>query len=167
MFFCNGMLFDKVWQWKTATRAVCSSFVFYPCAYRERPISIIICQHDAGLSLCIQGTRISDCQELHRERFIPVYTGNTAIISYSWCQCAVYPCVYREHINTIICTLNIDGLSLCIQGTRFDIDSRLVNERFIPVHTGNSTVRTLIQPTFPVYPCAYRELPNYNILFYN
>ena len=50
-----------------------------------------------GLSLCIQGTLKLTFARIIRERFIPVYTGNTIYeFGYDLVD-TVYPCVYREH----------------------------------------------------------------------
>ena len=70
-----------------------------------------------GLSLCIQGTLISNSSHFKNGRFIPVYTGN--ILS-KFCRIivfSVYPCVYREHDEDSIYEKTDVGLSLCIQGT--------------------------------------------------
>ena len=90
-----------------------------------------------GLSLCIQGTLISNSSHFKNGRFIPVYTGN--ILS-KFCRIivfSVYPCVYREHDEDSIYEKTDVGLSLCIQGTcGYQFFSLLIN-RFIPVYTGN------------------------------
>ena len=52
-------------------------------------------------------------------RFIPVYTGNTKKLFKFGYSCSVYPCVYKEH-GAILRQINqTNGLSLCIQGTRY------------------------------------------------
>ena len=80
---------------------------------------------------------------------------------------AVYPCVYREHLNNATLTVTNDGLSLCIQGTHHTLIFLKSIGRFIPVYTGNTTYLNLAPGCAAVYPCVYREHPNYNILFYN
>ena len=70
-----------------------------------------------GLSLCIQGTHLTTYSISHPMRFIPVYTGNTDLISYMDKLFAVYPCVYREHVSDDSIIDSVNGLSLCIQGT--------------------------------------------------
>ena len=50
----------------------------------------------------------------------------------------VYPCVYREHENDLKILVKRFGLSLCVQGTRFTINTNQYFIRFIPVHTGNT-----------------------------
>ncbi len=90
----------------------------YPCVYREHCPNSTNPPNSPGLSLCIQGTRISTTFRssrgtvypcVYREhvilryfaqnqnRFIPVYTGNTNATNRSRRFYAVYPCVYREH----------------------------------------------------------------------
>ena len=94
------------------------SWSVYPCVYREHRISrespILI----FGLSLCIQGTLCTWASNLHCQRFIPVYTGNTDYYFPAFCVIAVYPCVYREHCTNESWNSSEIGLSLCIQGTR-------------------------------------------------
>ena len=95
-----------------------SSSAVYPCVYREHLLTLARVYFYRGLSLCIQGTpRESFCFCI-RNRFIPVYTGNTYPICIPWYRMAVYPCVYREHIRMVVFGEITHGLSLCIQGTR-------------------------------------------------
>ena len=70
-----------------------------------------------GLSLCIQGTRFLVRRVRRRPRFIPVYTGNSAVFLIVYFSCTVYPCVYRELISALDNAIYATGLSLCIQGT--------------------------------------------------
>ena len=72
-----------------------------------------------GLSLCIQGTWSPQRAARLSFRFIPVYTGNIEPVPSSARPTTVYPCVYREHAVWFPEVVNIDGLSLCIQGTFF------------------------------------------------
>ena len=71
----------------------------YPCVYREHSDPEIGEYKYIGLSLCIQGTRV---------------TGQSRAFFGK-----VYPCVYREHIKTYSEGNDAIGLSLCIQGTHF------------------------------------------------
>ena len=90
--------------------------------------------------------------------FIPVCTGNTKE-SADWASdLTVYPCAYREHLLPHLPSGKRLGLSLCIQGTRSVLHSLKLNERFIPVYTGNSSCIDRFSIISPVYPCAYREL---------
>ena len=57
-------------------------FAVYPCVYRKHPILIPAAYCWPGLSLCIQGTLIDAGNLTQNIRFIPVYTGNTPIITY-------------------------------------------------------------------------------------
>ena len=54
----------------------------YPCVYREHIKSDNQRNNYVGLSLCIQGTRSYWREIVLIWRFIPVYTGNTLIITY-------------------------------------------------------------------------------------
>ena len=110
-----------------------------------------------GLSLCIQGPRVTLHGWFLGLRFIPVYTGNTMnrYPRSSWTP--VYPCVYREHIlirNNSIWNI---GLSLCIQGTRLPTVHFSHFCRFIPVYTGNTLYYFINHKRGTVYPCVYRE----------
>ena len=140
----------------------------YPCVYREHEFNWI--------------------SIITRNRFIPVYTGNTpddelsddvdaglslciqgtlnATIYIHLCS-PVYPCVYREHIVKSYRGLRAIGLSLCIQGTLYSVFSHGFSSRFIPVYTGNMPIAPPNPAYLTVYPCVYREHTNYNILFYN
>ena len=54
----------------------------YPCVYREHFCPCKLAVIKCGLSLCIQGTRFKGSWFTVAKRFIPVYTGNTPIITY-------------------------------------------------------------------------------------
>ena len=90
-----------------------------------------------GLSLCIQGTRITAFIEIN----------NTT----------VYPCVYREHQKSAFYFVSFAGLSLCIQGTLVALPPPRMHQRFIPVYTGNTSGNALSLAIIAVYPCVYRE----------
>ena len=70
----------------------------------------------------------------------------------------VYPCVYRELASATWRELVINGLSLCIQGTRQYTIENAGKSRFIPVYTGNSVTFCICSTLRTVYPCVYREL---------
>ena len=129
----------------------------YPCVYREHQLNIGWKYFLAGLSLCIQGTRIDFTSSAGIGRFIPVYTGNTRIILAISARNSVYPCVYREHESIIKMRNARAGLSLCIQGTRAQFLPVLRYFRFIPVYTGNTFAFCKILNLMSVYPCVYRE----------
>ena len=112
-------------------------FSVYPCVYREHAANGVPDKPMTGLSLCIQGTHLCHTGENPLDRFIPVYTGNTCSNSSALIECAVYPCVYREHCYYQLISHRNLGLSLCIQGTRAVIRNQLVY--------------------LTVYPCVYRE----------
>ena len=139
----------------------------YPCAYREHIFfsSYIINIH--GLSLCIQGTYERTINRDKGFRFIPVHTGNIFVIGTVRFRRPVYPCAYREHQSWLLSNPLTIGLSLCIQGTLLLTFQIIYKCRFIPVHTGNIRPNASIMAQIAVYPCAYREHTNYNILFYN
>ena len=71
----------------------------YPCVYREHIAASFSTFSPSGLSLCIQGTQEPPPPTPLNMRFIPVYTGNTILISTLRKIPPVYPCVYREHTN--------------------------------------------------------------------
>ena len=119
----------------------------YPCVYREPGI-----KNDKKTSM---------------SRFIPVYTGNTSLQRALHYRPAVYPCAYREHVLLMSSFLIKNGLSLCIQGTHIAPTIENRPGRFIPVHTGNTQNVYFHSRSSTVYPCAYMEHTNYNILFYN
>ena len=54
----------------------------YPCVYREHNSFVLDFMLLSGLSLCIQGTQVRVPDVEICDRFIPVYTGNTLIITY-------------------------------------------------------------------------------------
>ena len=54
----------------------------YPCAYRELTYTNNALRAITGLSLCIQGTRLVRQHRRTLQRFIPVHTGNSPIITY-------------------------------------------------------------------------------------
>ena len=54
----------------------------YPCVYREHHWINLVRNWQCGLSLCIQGTPEPPLTPTYIVRFIPVYTGNTLIITY-------------------------------------------------------------------------------------
>ena len=118
----------------------------YPCVYREPGI-----KNDKKTSM---------------SRFIPVYTGNTSLQRALHYRPAVYPCAYREHVLLMSSFLIKNGLSLCIQGTRYRICWSCYCIRFIPVHTGNTSNLTARHCQLTVYPCAYREHIYLPILIY-
>ena len=89
---------------------------------------------------------------------IPVYTRNSPCIRHLPFVIVVYPCVYRELFLNAIGYRSQDGLSLCIQGTHYELRPPQYYLRFIPVYTGNSGVMPSILLRRAVYPCVYREL---------
>ena len=110
---------------------------------------------------------LTKIRKILHKRKIPVYTGNISVSAIFIISNSVYPCVYREHDMDTWVLLVFPGLSLCIQGTFGRNRTGCRYYRFIPVHTGNIRVRWYWCGWISVYPCAYREHTNYNILFYN
>ena len=53
----------------------------YPCVYRELNQKSCSINYTNGLSLCIQGTPVENANKVLFWRFIPVYTGNSSVIS--------------------------------------------------------------------------------------
>ena len=90
-------------------------------------------------------------------RIIPIHKGytNSPIKNSYWA--AVYPCVYREHLQFSNICLLAPGLSLCIQGTHLFHTTLYLALRFIPVYTGNTENKYWRNEGFAVYPCVYRE----------
>ena len=129
----------------------------YPCVYREHIIVFFNTCIDFGLSLCIQGTLWSHTENRWKFRFIPVYTGNTLHPPNIVICEPVYPCVYREHPCFIFLAWMKSGLSLCIQGTQYISFHAVINLRFIPVYTGNTSLFNVMVTVSSVYPCVYRE----------
>ena len=89
---------------------------------------------------------------------IPVYTGNSGLLSLTGVKFPVYPCVYRELEQDRSWRRHNCGLSLCIQGTQLNCAVLIWRKRFIPVYTGNSSALIFLSTTSAVYPCVYREL---------
>ena len=129
----------------------------YPCVYREHEENVLAKANDAGLSLCIQGTRFYRRWGWKGRRFIPVYTGNTRQSLWRASKNPVYPCVYREHKFTFDKCGTSNGLSLCIQGTLKEGFQESHQGRFIPVYTGNTKRKLILLLHYTVYPCVYRE----------
>ena len=69
----------------------------------------------------------------------------------------VYPCVYREHFFIFDHTSRFIGLSLCVQGTCYNLTVYNSLSRFIPVCTGNIYLEPSYHELQAVYPCVYRE----------
>ena len=133
----------------------------YPCVYREHWYSVFLRFTGWGLSLCIQGTQPRERPTSHQVRFIPVYTGNTRVMLIWFLKQPVYPCVYREHTFASNVGRTKGGLSLCIQGTPKKASIFLLQNRFIPVYTGNTSQFVTLELALPVYPCVYREHSKY------
>ena len=88
-------------------------------------------------------------------------TGNTSVLPIRVPTVPVYPCVYREHLDTGKTLNSPIGLSLCVQGTPIDNIDDHRGLRFIPVCTGNTRIFQLGIFFTTVYPCVYREhIPN-------
>ena len=125
--------------------------------YREHLEKNGVCVFNPGLSLCVQGTPFTSATAFNCRRFIPVCTGNTITLDIYCSDKTVYPCVYREHRLLPALDLLLDGLSLCVQGTRINTRLQIDCFRFIPVCTGNTMVLRPIASRKSVYPCVYRE----------
>ena len=93
-----------------------------------------------------------------------MYTGNTHPFTLATDWVTVYPCVYREHIWTITTIISNSGLSLCIQGTQCGCGFSDINQRFIPVYTGNTIAPSADTDPATVYPCVYREHERMQVL---
>ena len=90
--------FIPVYTGNTLTACVYSILnPVYPCVYREHDHCLKTVSEFVGLSLCIQGTLLISFINSLKSRFIPVYTGNTHFLIEPASKSPVYPCVYREH----------------------------------------------------------------------
>ena len=157
-FYWEGTRFIPVCTGNTSRRTGLTwAEAVYPCVYREHSIEIVETVQGTGLSLCVQGTHVMTFSYSFFIRFIPVCTGNTDSFKTRLCTAPVYPCVYREHDYIATDWEEMNGLSLCVQGTlhRIEIHYRLC--RFIPVCTGNTMSLLQFRFWLPVYPCVYRE----------
>ena len=122
---CTSMRFIPVYTGNT-TQNLIKIFLLavYPCVYREHSNATTTRWNKIGLSLCIQGTRY--------------------VLQLAVKKRTVYPCVYREHSNCLINSTYFAGLSLCIQGTRNVLPCGDHLNRFIPVYTGNTLIRSIL-----------------------
>ena len=109
----------------------------YPYVYREHPSCSPPLSSKTGLSLCIQGTLILTEAKIIVMRFIPMYIGNTMVIS---------------NVQS-----RLDGLSLCIQGTHIHNLYSDRQKRFIPMYIGNTLSKKCLNCDLAVYPYVYRE----------
>ncbi len=111
----------------------------------------------AGSSQCIRGTERRKRRDSGQRRFIPVHTGNRPgnlrlnLIS------AVHPRAYGEQEYEKVTAISDSGSSPCIRGTVSPRRSVVRRDRFIPVHTGNSLQRNMLQRVGAVHPRAYGE----------
>ena len=55
-----------------------------------------------GISLYLQGTLAPICLDLFMFRYIPVPTGNSDVVEIHSPVSSVYPCTYRELIQSVI-----------------------------------------------------------------
>ena len=154
----NFNRFIPVYTGNTRHRLVFRNYCpVYPCVYREHVVKFHCGRWRCGLSLCIQGTQSVKRGTSQTARFIPVYTGNTALVLASTTRSPVYPCVYREHPHGLVNAQYVTGLSLCIQVTLVKVNLNLNFHRFIPVYTGNTYNIFRFSNAPSVYPCVYRE----------
>ena len=102
------------WTWQHRGKAV------YPCTYRELRINNYLSRVVVGISLYLQGTLAYEQELINLCRYIPVPTGNSIIKNHLATITAVYPCTYRELLNSLYKNFNIIGISLYLQGTQFN-----------------------------------------------
>ena len=84
-------------------------------------------------------------------------TGNTRNIGLVVIATAVHPRGYGEHSDAEESELNDYGSSPWIRGTHTIIINTLVNNRFIPVDTGNTTGEYVFLQNQTVHPRGYGE----------
>ena len=136
-----------------------STHSVYPCTYRERADRDGGSASYSGISLYLQGTQNYIVQNKNTVRYIPVPTGNADIVPIPAGEKPVYPCTYRERLNELKRLEKLGGISLYLQGTHALPAIKELNERYIPVPTGNAFIIIPMTITITVYPCTYRERP--------
>ncbi len=113
-------------------------FTVHPRAYGEQMGGVKPTLFLHGSSPCIRGTAVLKVLGHARERFIPVHTGNRLQRRSSSKYRPVHPRAYGEQRIEGCCDGGAGGSSPCIRGTAVALQGELADQRFIPVHTGNS-----------------------------
>ena len=114
------------------------SGLVYPCTYRELANLNNILVSTGGISLYLQGTQLLLKLNSLYKRYIPVPTGNSLALEKSIITFSVYPCTYRELFKSCCINFRNGGISLYLQGTHQHHPTDQVEQRYIPVPTGNS-----------------------------
>ena len=91
-------------------------------------------------------------------RFIPIHTGNSSLYVEWWIAASVHPHTHGElhslhPVKDILC-----GSSPYTRGTPRFFRLTVADERFIPIHTGNSSYLLRITLPHPVHPHTHGEL---------
>ena len=112
----------------------------YPCTYRELNYVRQNVDEIIGISLYLQGTLALRLSLGSFQRYIPVPTGNSGSKRINEIRFSVYPCTYRELCQRYLTLFLRRGISLYLQGTPTEAEKNLLEQRYIPVPTGNSTL---------------------------
>ncbi len=110
-----------------------------------------------GSSPRIRGTLYTFYSPLVYLRFIPVHTGNTITTCHWVWLVTVHPRAYGEHPFILFMIITTIGSSPCIRGTQNQFKCFHGNNRFIPVHTGNTEFSLTYSRSITVHPRAYGE----------
>ena len=110
-----------------------------------------------GSSPRMRGTpRIADLDR-DRRRFIPAHAGNTTIAFTVLSTGEVHPRACGEHRNGYSFTLEQDGSSPRMRGTRGGYSTSDERRRFIPAHAGNTVCAETTTGAAAVHPRACGE----------
>ncbi len=134
----RGTRIDSSWLVVIAT--------VHPRAYGERIFTVSLKCAAIGSSPCIRGTLRSRCTQHGACRFIPVHTGNAMNKSVPQGCSSVHPRAYGERRVQANDKVEPYGSSPCIRGTHIVDFFKWLDNRFIPVHTGNAQPSIHAQP---------------------
>ena len=112
---------------------------------------------DCGSSPWARGTLLSACDCSSCWRFIPVGTGNTLGLRFSFLKLPVHPRGHGEHSHLPCAQRYYPGSSPWARGTLDPCGSSGTLTRFIPVGTGNTINCTCSLLTLPVHPRGHGE----------
>ena len=110
-----------------------------------------------GSSPWARGTHVSSATQTAALRFIPVGTGNTHLRQSSKPNIAVHPRGHGEHEQLELPNKVDDGSSPWARGTPISLFGTPLEDRFIPVGTGNTMFRHLPRLRHPVHPRGHGE----------
>ena len=112
----------------------------------------------SGSSPYTRGTLTQPPSSEKSTRFIPIHTGNSSLYVEWWIAASVHPHTHGElhslhPVKDILC-----GSSPYTRGTPRFFRLTVADERFIPIHTGNSSYLLRITLPHPVHPHTHGEL---------